>query len=60
MPVINLKSSIPFLKERFLNGGPYVRRWALEALKARWAELDEDTQLTIKFEKPSPDSYFHA
>jgi len=45
------KHSLEFIKERFKNGCPQVRKWALEMLKERWCELDKETQLFIDFHK---------
>lgn len=44
---INYKNSLEFLKNRFKTGGPRVRKWVLKELRARWTEVDKETQLKM-------------
>jgi len=45
------KDSIFFLKERFINGCPRVKRWALEALMAQLKNPPPEGQQMIDFPK---------
>lgn len=39
-----------FLKERWKNGGPYQRKWAMEEIKKRWQDMKPDEQLDLIFD----------
>jgi hypothetical protein len=56
--MIIYKNSIEFLKERFDNGGPDVRRWVLKELRLRWTEVDHDWQQKLSiFRNVYPATY---